>query len=355
MLPRSLAAELAAESQNLQDSTMVISRTPFRVSFFGGGTDYPAWFEEHGQGAVLSTTIDKFCYISVRSLPPFFDHRYCVVYSRIERVVHCDEIEHPAVRECLKYTATGQGVEIHHDADLPARSGLGSSSAFTVGLLKALHAFHGRMIDTSELLLHSLSVEQDILQENVGCQDQAAAAYGGFNHIKFAGGRQIDVNPITLPARRLLDLNRHMMLFFTGLSRTASEVAMEQIQNIPGKQRDLREMAAMVPEALKILGQDHDLIDFGKLLHESWCIKRTLSSRISTDDIDEVYRVARDNGAIGGKLLGAGGGGFLLLFAHPEDQPRLRKALGGLLHVPFRFDTTGSRIIFYQSQSSLVS
>ena len=199
---------------------MIISRTPFRISFFGGGTDYPAWFQDH-EGAVLVTTIDKYCYLNVRSLPPFFDHKHKIVYSKMEQVTGTDDIEHPSVRECLKFMKIEHGVEIHHDSDLPARSGLGSSSAFTVGLLKALYALQGRIVDPATLFRSALHVEQEIIRENVGCQDQAAAAYGGFNHIVFSRGNIAEVHPVTAKPRRLDELKAHLLLFFTGISRTA--------------------------------------------------------------------------------------------------------------------------------------
>ncbi len=327
---------------------MIISRTPFRISFFGGGTDYPGYFKNH-PGAVLATTIDKYCYITVRQLPPFFDHKHRIVYSKMERVTGTDEIEHPSVRECLKFMNVTHGVEIHHDSDLPARSGLGSSSSFTVGLLKALYAMQGKIVDSAALFRSAIHVEQDIIHENVGCQDQATAAFGGFNHITFSPQKLADVHPVIAKPKRLEDLCNHLLLFFTGVSRNAHEVAAEQIQNIPRKTNELQDMYRMVGEALKIVGSDGDLLDFGRLLHEAWTLKKSLSSKISSSSIDDVYKLARKSGAVGGKLLGAGGGGFFLVFAKPEDHTKIRFALGHLLYVPFRFESTGSQIIFYQA------
>lgn len=326
---------------------MIISRTPFRISFFGGGTDYPAWYNEE-KGAVLATSIDKYCWITCRWLPPFFPHRFRVVYSQIENCHDVGEIQHAAVREVLRHLDICRGVEIHHDGDLPARTGLGSSSAFTVGLLHAVNALLGHMTSKQRLAEQAIHVEQKRIGENVGSQDQTAAAFGGLNRIEFAPGDQLSVQRITISSRRKQELLDHLMLFFTGFSRTASEVAAEQIQNTPSRRRELRAMYGMVDEAVGILASDTDVRDFGRLLHETWQIKRTLSSRISTDAIDDIYAKAQGAGAIGGKLLGAGGGGFFLVFAEPERQSEVRRALGGLLEVPFQFEELGSQIVFYQ-------
>jgi D-glycero-alpha-D-manno-heptose-7-phosphate kinase len=327
---------------------MIISRTPFRVSFFGGGTDYPGWYREHG-GAVLATTIDKYCYISVRELPPFFDHRFRVVYSHVENVKEIREINHPAVRGVLEWMKAEKGLEIHHDGDLPARSGLGSSSAFTVGLISALHALNGRHISKDALASEAIHVEQCVLREPVGLQDQVSATFGGFNHISFRHDGSYEVRPIILPRERLESLQSHLMLFFTGISRLSTDVAETVITNLNVRTPQLREMQAMVDQAIGILSSPTtDLSDFGRLLHESWLLKRQLSDRVSTSTVDELYDVARRSGAIGGKLLGAGGGGFMLLFARPEDHPWIQEALAGLISVPVRFETSGCRIVLYQ-------
>jgi D-glycero-alpha-D-manno-heptose-7-phosphate kinase len=326
---------------------MIISRTPFRISFFGGGTDYPAWYREHG-GAVVATTIDKYCYLTCRFLPPFFEHRIRVVYSRIENCHEVSEIQHPAVRETLRHLGLERGVEIHHDGDLPARSGMGSSSAFTVGLLHALHGLLGRMPSKQQLAREAIHVEQERLKENVGSQDQVSCAHGGLNRVDFWGERNFRTTPITIPWARLNELQDHLMLFFTGVSRNASEIAGEQISAVPGKVRELRVIQQMVDEAIDILKGPRSLLDFGKLLDEGWQLKRSLTDKISTPFIDQIYERARRGGAIGGKLIGAGGGGFLLLFARPEDQPRVRAALDGLLEVPFRFESVGANVIFYE-------
>lgn len=327
---------------------MIISRTPFRVSFFGGGTDYPDWYREHG-GSVLATTIDKYCYISVRELPPFFEHRFRIVYSIVENVQEIDEIHHPAVRAVLQTMAVRDGLEIHHDGDLPARSGVGSSSAFTVGLIGALHALRGRHISKEGLANEAIHVEQCVLREAVGVQDQISAAFGGFNHITLRPDGVYQVSPMILPPDRLHALQSHLMLFFTGISRTAADVARAQLDNLKTRAAELRAMHDMVPRAIEILSSaTADIVDFGTLLDESWALKRRLSDRVTNSTIDACYDAARRAGATGGKLLGAGGGGFMLLFVRPEAQAAVREALRDLIQVPFRFEMSGSRVVLYQ-------
>jgi len=332
---------------------MIISRTPFRISFFGGCTDYPVWYEKNG-GATLSTTIDKYCYITARYYPPFFPIKHRIVWSKIETVKNDDEIEHPSVRETLKYLGIKKGVEIHHNSDLPARSGLGSSSSFTVGLLHALYKLLDQPVTKLKLASDAIHVEQERIKENVGSQDQLAAAFGGFNKFTFGGPQKIGVEPIILSDDRLETLQKNLMLVFTGFARTASEVVVEQLQNTPYKDRELRIMHAMVDDALKILRAPHqDLSDFGKLLHETWMLKRSLSSKVTNAEIDNVYESARRAGAIGGKLLGAGSGGFMLLFVPPERQSAVHAALKDHLFVPFKFETGGSQIIYHQNSGHL--
>ena len=326
---------------------MIISRTPFRISFFGGGTDYPVWYQEEG-GAVLATTIDKYCYITCRYLPPFFEHKTRIVYSKIENVKTNDEIKHPAVRGVLEYMKIDHGVEIHHDGDLPSRTGLGSSSAFTVGFLHALKALRQVMPTKMELAKEAIKVEQEILKENVGCQDQVMAAHGGLCRLEFYPNHDIHVTPIILSQERLQDFQDHLLLYFTGFSRMASEIAQEQIELTQYRKKELRAIYQTVQEGVSILTRGNKLTDFGLLLNEAWKIKRSLTSKISTPMIDNIYQTAKRAGTIGGKLLGAGGGGFLLLFAKPEDHPMIKEALQGLLRVPFSFETNGSQIIFYQ-------
>ena len=325
---------------------MIISRTPFRVSFFGGGTDYPAWTREHA-GAVLATTINKYCYITCRWLPPFFDYRSRILYSKVELARTNDEIQHPAVRETLRHLGIDEGVEIHHDGDLPARTGLGSSSTFTVGLLHALHGLKGVMPSKMDLALGAIHIEQERIRETVGMQDQVLAAHGGFNRIDFRPDRPIQVSPVLIRADRLEAFQDHLMLLFTGFTRTASDVAADVVAQIPGRAAELARMLELLEEASRVLHGTGDLGDFGGLLDEAWRIKRSLSARVSTTAVDDVYAKARGAGALGGKLLGAGGGGFMLLFARPGDHGRIRRALSGFLHVPFRFEFLGSQIIFF--------
>lgn len=326
---------------------MIVTRTPFRISFFGGGTDYPTWFQEHG-GVVVATTIDKYCYISCRYLPPFFEHKYRIVYSRIENVVDPAEIQHPSVRAVLQYMGCKDGLEVHHDGDLPARSGLGSSSSFTVGLLNALKALNGSYISNEDLATLAIHIEQDVIKENVGSQDQISAAYGGFNRIEFLRNGRFRVNPVILHEDRLEDFQGNLMLFFTGFSRTASEIAKSKIDNISQRKKELSRMKEMADEAISILQSNGSLDEFGYLLDQGWQYKKSLSDKVSTAEIDQMYEAAREAGALGGKLLGAGGGGFMLFFVRPEDQPRVRKRLDKLIHVPFRFENSGSRVVLYQ-------
>lgn len=325
---------------------MIISRTPFRISFFGGGTDYPAWFRKHG-GAVLATTIDKYCYLTCRYLPPFFEHRIRVVYSQIENCQTIGEIAHPAVREVLRYLKIDRGVEVHHDGDLPARGGMGSSSAFTVGLLHALYALKGHMPGKQQLARESVYIEQEVLKETVGSQDQVLAAYGGFNHITFLPNGEFSVRPITIAPERMKELNSHLMLFYTGIQRTASDIAESYVNDIEDKKRQLRIMKDLVDESIAILNSGQDITGFGELLHEAWQAKRSLSSWVSNSYVDEVYEQAMSAGAIGGKLLGAGGGGFMLLFVPPSRQAQVREKLNKLIYVPFKVEFSGSQIIFF--------
>lgn len=327
---------------------MIVTRTPFRISFFGGGTDYPAWYHEHG-GVVLATTIDKYCYISCRYLPPFFEHKHRVVYSKIENVKSIGEIEHPAVRAVLGWAKCERGLEIHHDGDLPARSGLGSSSSFTVGLVNALCALDGRYISKEDLARNAIHIEQKIIGESVGSQDQISAAYGGLNRIEFRQNDTFQVSPIILPRERLDELQNSLMFFFTGVSRIAAEIAQSKIDNFRNRVTELKRMGEMVDEAIGILQTPGIPLDeFGKLLDESWRYKRSLSDRVSTREIDQIYEEALKVGAAGGKIIGAGGGGFLLLFVRPELQDKVRSRLHHLVHVPFQFENSGSRVVLYQ-------
>jgi len=328
---------------------MIINRTPYRISFFGGGTDFPAWFRKHG-GAVLAATIDKYCYLTCRYLPPFFEHRIRLVYSRIESCHSLDEIAHPSVREVLRYLKINRGVEIHHDGDLPARSGMGTSSSFTVGLLHALYALKGFMPSKHQLAEESIHIEQEVLKETVGSQDQVSASYGGFNHISFLPNGTFSVRPITLTQDRLKELNSHLMLFYTGIKRTSAEVAESYVNDIEARRRQLRIMKDLIEESISILNNGDDLCGFGELLHEAWQAKRSLSAAVSNSFVDEIYQSAISAGAIGGKLTGAGGGGFMLLFAPPSRQKEIREKLNTLIHVPFKIEFSGSQIIFFDSE-----
>jgi len=328
---------------------MIISRTPFRISFFGGGTDYPAWYRKHG-GAVLASTIDKYCYLTCRYLPPFFEHRIRIVYSKVESCQTIDEISHPSVREVLRYLNIDRGVEIHHDGDLPARSGMGSSSSFTVGILNAFHALRGRMPNKCQLAKESIYIEQECIKETVGSQDQASAAYGGFNHISFFSNGEISVRPVTITNDRLNELNSHLMLFYTGIIRTASNIAESYVHNIDSKRRQLRIMKDLVEESISVISNGDDITSFGKLMREAWDSKRILSNKVSNSQVDEMYEQALSAGAIGGKLTGAGGGGFMLLFAPPSAHREIRKRLNKLIYVPFKFEFSGSQIIFLEHE-----
>lgn len=327
---------------------MIISRTPFRVSLFGGGTDYPSWFREHG-GAVIGTAIDKYCYISVRRLPPFFEHKSRIVYSQVELVNDISDIKHPAVRGILSDLKVAEGLEIHHDADLPARSGLGSSSSFTVGLLHALHALDSKMTSKRELACEAIRIEQDVLKENVGSQDQLWAAYGGFNRIDFHSDGSFAVSPIILSPERREELGRSIMLFFTGFSRFASDFAQDQIKNMNNRKSQLRTIRSMVDNAIDVLlDKNTPLRELGELLHASWRLKRELADNVSNRQIDEIYEAGREAGAIGGKLLGAGGGGFMVFLVEPEKREQVRERLKSLIHVNIGFDNDGSKIVLYQ-------
>ena len=331
---------------------MIISRTPYRISFFGGGTDYPAWYGDHG-GAVLATTINKYCCLHCRFLPPFFEHRTRVVWSMIETVKEHQDIEHPAVRAVINHLGIEEGLEIHHIGDLPARAGLGSSSAFAVGLLNALHGLRGRMASQLELAREAIYVEQELVADSVGVQDQIVTAVGGLNRVDIARDGSFTVSPLLISTQRIRELNDHLMLFFTGVSRNASTIAADQIQQIPHHQRELTQMLQLVDEAQSVVCGDTDITEFGRLLDESWKLKQSLSSRIAPDFVNDIYAQARSAGAVGGKLLGAGGGGFVLVFAPPEAQKAIRGELSALLAVPVSFERSGSRVIFHEPQEQL--
>lgn len=298
---------------------------------------------------VLATAIDKYCYISARYLPPFFEHKYRIVYSLIENVKNISEIKHPSVKAVLDWMNCTKGLEIHHDGDLPARSGLGSSSSFTVGLLNVLKAMDGQYITQQELASQAIHVEQNIICENVGSQDQISAAFGGFNRIEFKPDGSFDVVPVILPKEKMECLEEHCLLYFTGVSRFASEIAQSKIANFKNRVSELQTMKSMVDEAISILHSEYFSVDdFGRLLHQSWLYKRGLSDKVSTPLIDQIYEEAIKAGALGGKILGAGGGGFLLLLVKPELREQVKEKLKNLIYVPFKFEHSGSKIVLYQ-------
>lgn len=325
---------------------MIITRTPFRVSFFGGGTDYPDWFAQHG-GKVLAVTVNKYCYLTARFLPPFLESKHRIVWSRIEMVGEVADIQHPSVRASLQFMGIDEGVEIHHYGDLPARSGLGSSSAFTVGCLHALHGLRGRLASKRQLAKEAIHVEQKLLHEAVGVQDQIQVAHGGLNAIEILPDGEFRISPLFLSRERVEALEGRLLLYFTGISRYATEIAKAQIDAIPAKGSELSAMRALVDPAIDVLSGSGDLAEFGRMLHESWLIKRGLSDRITNERIDGVYDAARRAGATGGKLLGAGGGGFILFYVEPERQASVRQALAELLEVPFSFEFGGTQTIFF--------
>jgi len=326
---------------------MIITSTPFRISFFGGGTDYPVWFREHG-GAVLATSINRYCYLSCRFYPPFFDHKHRIVWSQIELVRDLGEIQHPAVREAIRFVGLDDGLEIHHEGDLPARTGLGSSSAFVVGILHALHMLKGNLVSKAQLANEAIRLEQELLKENIGIQDQIITAHGGLNLIEFDRTGAYDLRPLPISPLRKHAIENHMLLVYTGVSRTASNLARQQISVIPQKPDVLHRMRALVYEAADLLLSDRDIAIFGELLHETWELKRSITDQISTPLVDELYVKARTAGAIGGKLLGAGGGGFVLMFVRPQERQRVLDVLRNFLVVPFSLESSGTHVVLYE-------
>ena len=329
---------------------MIISRTPFRMSLFGGGTDYPDWYLENG-GLVLGATIDKYCYLSVRYLPPFFEHKHRVVWSEIELVNNIDEIRHPAVKAILEEMKFIRGLEISYNADLPARSGLGSSSAFTVGLINALTALRGKMISKKALAQDAIRIEQEVIGEAVGSQDQIWAAYGGLNKIEFQKDGKFSISPIIMGEKNYLSLESSLMLFFTGFSRVAPLIAQKKIDNFKNKEEELNMLSTLASSAASSLqDKNYDIKKIGELIHEAWILKRELAEGVTTKEIDEIYKEGLLAGALGGKILGAGGGGFILFVVPPENQANLQKRLSKLVHVKFNFDSVGSNIVVFEPE-----
>ena len=331
---------------------MIISRTPFRISFFGGGTDYPVWFKQH-EGAVINTTINKYCFITARYLPPFFKYKNRIRYFNHEETQTLDEIKHPSVRETAKFVNIDRGIEIVHNSDLPAQSGLGSSSTFTVSLLHALYSLKNYMPTKKELAMNAIHIEQNIIGESVGSQDQTAAAFGGLNRIFFDKTGDIEVESLIVESQRRLQLEECLMIFFTGFSRTASDIAKEQINLTSQRERELNEMKDICDEAFSILSNHKvDINSFGELLNQQWKLKKSMTDKVSNKSLDDIYETGIKAGALGGKLLGAGGGGFMLFYVPKEKQGSVKKALNSKLNVPFRFDYTGSKIIYYSHDNS---
>lgn len=327
---------------------MIITKTPFRMSFFGGGTDFPGFYEQHG-GAVISSTFDKYCYVTVRHLPRFFEYTTQLVYAKMEFVSSPEEIEHPAIREAMKLLDMHE-LRIAYDADLPARSGLGTSSSFAVGLLNAFYALKGKYVDKQKLADQAIYLERTLCNESGGVQDQIAAAFGGLNRINF-DAEGYTVEPIIISPERKKQLNDNLLLFFTGFSRFSSDIQKGTESALRDKTKELLEMLSLVDEAQNILTSRCDLNEFGRLLNHTWELKRGIAKKISTNAIDELYTNALSAGALGGKLLGAGGGGFLLFYVEKEKQVAVKKAMENLLFVPFEFENGGARVIHYSPET----
>ena len=327
---------------------MIITRTPFRMSFFGGGTDMKDFFQEYG-GAVLSTTFDKYCYVNVRHLPRFFDYSTEVAYSKIERVTALEDIQHPAVRNAMKMLDMHE-IRLTYEADLPARSGLGTSSSFAVGMLNAFHALKGKYVDKKRLADEAIYLERELCQEEGGWQDQIAASFGGFNRINFSKDGY-DVLPVIISKERKSQLNKSLMMFFTGFTRFSSDVQKANSGMSQEKIHRLQEMQLLVDKAEAILTDKHsDLDDFGRLLDYTWQLKRKTGNAVTNNNIDSIYSAGLKAGALGGKLLGAGGGGFLLFYVPIDKQPNVREAMKDLLYIPFQFENGGTRVIYYAAE-----
>jgi len=323
---------------------MIITKTPFRMSFFGGGTDFEGFYKEHG-GAVLSTTFDKYCYVTVRHLPPFFDYTNELIYAKTERVKVVNDIAHPAIREAMNWLDM-QELRVTYDADLPARTGLGTSSSFAVGMLSAFYALKGKYADKRKLADDAIYLERVLCKENGGIQDQIAVSFGGMNKITFdANG--YNVSPVIISSDRKKELNDNLMMFFTGFSRFSSDIQSAHEKVLVDKTAQLLEMKSLVNDAEKVLISKTDLDEFGKLLDYTWKLKRGMTNKVSTNSIDEIYSRAIKAGAVGGKLLGAGGGGFLVFYVEKENQDNIRNALSGLTEVPFKFEDAGTSVLYY--------
>lgn len=327
---------------------MIITRTPFRMSFFGGGTDFSGFYNEHG-GAVLSTTFDKYCYVTVRHLPRFFDYKTHLTYSKEEKVNSYEEIKHPAIRNAMQWLDMHE-LRLVYDSDLPARTGLGTSSSFAVGMLEAFYALKGKYADKRKLADDAIHLERVLCNEAGGIQDQIAASFGGFNRIDFSQDGY-NVNPVIISPERKKSLNDNLMLFFTGISRFSSDIQKTTEKSMKDKTAELLKMYELVSQAEQILtDKNRDLDDFGRMLDYTWKLKRGIAEGISSDSIDDQYARAIKAGALGGKLLGAGGGGFLLFYVPREKQENVKAALKDQLHVPFQFENEGTKVVFYQAE-----
>lgn len=328
---------------------MIITKTPFRMSFFGGGTDLEEYFKENG-GAVISTTFDKYCYVNVRHLPRFFDWSNELSYSKTERVSNVKDIQHPAIREAMKMLDMRE-IRLTYEADLPARSGLGTSSSFAVGMLNAFYALKGKYADKKKLADEAIYLERVLCNEAGGWQDQIAASFGGFNRINF-GADGYEVFPIIISPNRKKQLNNNLMMFFTGFTRFSSDI--QKVNNVNGteeKRSKLKKMYNLVDEAEAVLANnDRNIDEFGELLNETWKLKKGTGNSISTGSIDELYDKGIKAGALGGKLLGAGGGGFLVFYVQPEKQEHVKKAMRDLMYIPFKFEDGGTRVIHYSPE-----
>lgn len=330
---------------------MIITRTPLRISFFGGGTDIPEFYKRYG-GQVLSTTINKYLFITCRHMPPFWDFKHRFVYgSNTECVSSIDEIDHPSIRETIRFLKVDYGIDLNYNTDIPARSGMGSSSSFTVGLLNAINGLDGKMKSNSELMYDAIHVEQEMIKEPVGSQDQAAAAYGGLNRIVFRRDGKIEVRPMTLLQRRTDELEECLLLVFTGFQRYAKDVEKGKIQRIGENKDILFTIKSYVDQAIELLCSERDIREFGALLNDTWNKKRALSEKVTNNEIDDLYQRGLKNGAIGGKLLGAGGGGFMLFFVKPENRAKLKAAMKGHIIVPVKLENSGSQVIYYSTEN----
>lgn len=323
---------------------MIISKTPYRISLFGGGTDYPSWFNKN-KGHVISFSIDKYVYISCRYLPPFFKHNLRIVYRRQEQVSNVDDLRHPSVKAVLKYLNIKNNVELHYNGDLPSRSGIGSSSAFTVGLLNSLGAYKKLNFSQKMLAEKSIFIEQKKIGEVVGSQDQISVSYGGFNYIKFYKKNRFKVSKIKIPNQKMHALNNNLMLFHTGKYRTAENISKKYVNDLQKKEIYMYQIYQMVFDALLLI-KSGDIDSVGKMLHETWELKKKMSNFISNPFIDQIYSIGRESGAYGGKLLGAGSGGFMLFYVPKKNQKKVKDSLFKLLHVPFKMENNGSRIIY---------